>query len=270
MPEIDLEGVREGLEAAVAAASRAILDVLEQDTIRVGHKPGEGPVTEADHAADDALHKRLMPLVDGAHWLSEESEQEAPLIHGQPTWVVDPLDGTREFLRGLPEYAVSVGLFIGDRLVLGAVGMTHDREVLSGLLWDGRREARRTSGDGPAQPLPALDDSGRVERVVVSRNDYEWRRIHHQIPYDVYPCGSAAVKLAHVVDGRAEVYFSSGPRSVWDVAGGAAVLEAVGGTLLKFDGHPLDLSPQQIGIPPYAAGQPAACVAFLRRLGAKI
>ena len=154
MPEIDLEGVREGLEAAVAAASRAILDVLEQDTIRVGHKPGEGPVTEADHAADDALHKRLMPLVDGAHWLSEESEQEAPLIHGQPTWVVDPLDGTREFLRGLPEYAVSVGLFIGDRLVLGAVGMTHDREVLSGLLWDGRREARRTSGTGLRSRCP--------------------------------------------------------------------------------------------------------------------
>ena len=270
MAEIDIDGVREGLEAAVAAASRAILDVLEQDTIRVGHKPGEGPVTEADHAADDVLHERLMPLIDGAHWLSEESEQEAPLIHGEPTWVVDPLDGTREFLRGLPEYAVSVGLFIDDRLVLGAVGMTQDREVLSGLLWDGRREARRTSPDASAQPLPALDASGRVERVVVSRHDYERRRIHHQIPYDVYPCGSAAVKLAHVVDGRAEVYFSTGPRSVWDVAGGAAVLEAVGGTLLAFDGHPLDLSPQQIGIPPYAAGEPAACVAFLRRLGAKI
>ena len=270
MAEIDINGVREGLETAVTAASRAILDVLEQETIRVSHKPGEGPVTEADHAADDVLHERLMPLIAGAHWLSEESEQEAPLIHGQPTWVVDPLDGTREFVRGLPEYAVSVGLFIDDRLVLGAVGMTEDREVLSGLLWDGRREARRTSTDGPAQPLPALDAGGHVERVVVSRHDYERRRIHHQIPYDVYPCGSAAVKLAHVVDGRAEVYFSTGPRSVWDVAGGAAVLEAVGGTLLKFDGHPLDLSPQQIGIPPYAAGEPAACIAFLRRLGANI
>ena len=77
MAEIDINGVREGLETAVTAASRAILDVLEQETIRVSHKPGEGPVTEADHAADDVLHERLMPLIAGAHWLSEESEQEA-------------------------------------------------------------------------------------------------------------------------------------------------------------------------------------------------
>ena len=78
------------------------------------------------------------------------------------------------------------------------------------------------------------------------------------------------MKLVHAADGSADVYFSTGPRSVWDVAGGAAVLEGVGGTLLLLDGEPLDLSPQQIGIPAYAAGEPAACVAFLRRLGAKI
>ena len=108
---IDLDAVRDGLEAAVSAAADAINEVLRQNVVRVGHKPGEGPVTEADHAADDVLHDRLMPLIDGAHWLSEESRQEAPLILGEPTWVVDPLDGTREFLRGLPEFGVSVGLF---------------------------------------------------------------------------------------------------------------------------------------------------------------
>lgn len=264
-PPVDLDGVRAGLEAAVIAANEAILRVLGQDRIRVGHKHGEGPVTEADHAADDMLHERLMPLIDGAHWLSEESAQEAPLIRGEPTWVVDPLDGTREFLRGLPEFGVSVGLFIGDRLTMGAVGLPSSRDVLSGLVADGRLEVRR-NGDA----LAPLVDSEDVGRVVVSRNDYEWRRLHHQIPYEVYPCGSAAVKLVHVVDGRASVYFSTGPRSVWDVAGGAAVLEAAGGSLVQFNGRPLQLSPQRIGVPPYAAGAPRTCVAFLRRLGARI
>jgi 3'-phosphoadenosine 5'-phosphosulfate (PAPS) 3'-phosphatase len=105
--------------------------------------------------------------------------------------------------------------------------------------------------------------------VVVSRFDYEHRRLHHQIPYEVYPCGSAAVKLAHAADGEADVYFSSGPRSVWDVAGGAAVLEAAGGAVIMFDGTPLVLSPLEIRVPPYAAGAPESCRTLLRALGAQ-
>ncbi|MBM3139729.1 MAG: hypothetical protein FJZ92_05800 [Chloroflexi bacterium] len=265
LPGIDLDAVRDGVEAAVRGANAAIRDVLDRRVVRVGHKPGEGPVTEADHAADDVLHEQLMPLIDGAHWLSEESVQRAPLIRGEPTWVVDPLDGTREFLRGLPEFGVSVGLFVDDRLVLGAVGLPTERAVLSGLVTDGRREARR---DG--EPMPHLDPGAEVRRVVVSRHDYEWRELHYQIPYDVYPCGSAAVKLVHAATGQADVYFSTGPRSVWDVAGGAAVLLAVGGRLLMVNRRVLELSPQQVHIPPYTAGAPEACRSLLQRLGVRL
>ena len=260
---LDLDALRDGLEAAVAAAGEAILEVLRGGQMRVGHKWGEGPVTEADHAADDVLHERLLALLPGAHWLSEESEQVAPLIHGEPTWVVDPLDGTREFLRGLPEFGVTVGLFAADELVLGAVALPASGEVLSGLLGpSGRREARRNGG-----PLPALAADGAIERVVVSRWDYEHRRLHQQIPYEVYPAGSAAVKLVHAATGQASVYLSTGPRSVWDVAGGTALLLAVGGAVLRVDGEPLPLSPQQVHIPPYAAGVDGACHELLRALG---
>jgi myo-inositol-1(or 4)-monophosphatase len=267
---LDIDVVREGLEAAVFAANDAIRAVIEQETIRVGHKPGEGPVTEADHAADDVLHHELIDLIEGAHWLSEESRQEAPLIRGEPTWVVDPLDGTREFLRGIPEFGVSVGLFVGDELVLGAVGLpvTDEQDepsVLSGLVDGDRLEARV---DGVA--MESIAGRQDVERVVVSRHDYEWRQLHYQIPFDVYPCGSAAVKLVHSARGSADVYFSTGPRSVWDVAGGVAVLEAVGGALLMLNGQRLPLSPLQLRIPPYVAGPRESCLTLLRRLGAKI
>ena len=262
---MDLDAVREGLEAAVVAAGESILEMLRRGTVRVSHKRGEGPVTEADHAADDVLHERLMPLIDGAQWLSEESRQRGALIHGAPTWIVDPLDGTREFLRGLPEFGVSVGLFVDDRLVLGAVGLPSEGAVLSGLVSGERREARRNG-----EPLPTLPDDGEVRRVVISRYDYEHRALHRQIPFEVYPCGSAAVKLVHVADGRADAYFSSGPRSVWDVAGGTAVLEAVGGAVVQFDGRRLRLSPRQVRIPPYAAGHREACLTLLRRLGAEV
>ena len=273
LADLDLDRLREGLERAVTLANRAILDVIGQDTVRVGHKPGEGPVTEADHAADDVLHRELIGLIDGAHWISEESRQVAPMIRGEPTWVVDPLDGTREFLRGIPEFGVSVGLFVDDRIVLGAIGLPivddPDREqtgsVLSGLVHGDRRDARR---DGV--PLDSIAAHETVRRVVVSRHDYEWRQLHYQIPFHVYPCGSAAVKLVHAASGQADVYFSTGPRSVWDVAGGVAVLAGAGGELLTVNGRHLDLSPQRIRIPPFVAGPREACRTLLRRLGARL
>ena len=256
---LDLDALRDALEAAVLAAAEAILEVVERGGMKVGHKLGEGPVTDADYAADDMLHRRLMPLIEGAHWLSEESEQVAPLIHGEPTWVVDPLDGTREFLRGLPEFGVTVGLFIEDKLTLGAIALPSSREVYSGLVTAERSEARKNG-----RTLPRLEGAGAVGRVVVSRHDYERRRIHDHLPFEVYPAGSAAVKLVHAAEGTADVYLSTGPRSIWDVAGGAAILSGVGGAFLMPNGEPLVLSPQEVHVPPYAAGRPSACLEVLR------
>lgn len=261
----DLDVLRLGVEAAVREAAEAIRSVLRQRTVRVGHKPGEGPVTEADYAADDILHRRLLALIPDAHWLSEESEAAAPLIHGEPTWVVDPLDGTSEFLRGLPEFGVSVGLFVNDTLVMGAVGLPVQDQVYSGICGNGRQEARLNGT--PMTPLP---DDGVVDRVVVSRWDYEHRRIQYRLPWEVYPMGSAVCKLVHAATRDADVYFSTGPRSVWDVAGGAAVLGGVGGVLMMFNGKPLVLSPQRVQVPAYAAGAPADCMTLLRALDAPI
>lgn len=259
--DINLPAVRDELERAVAEAGEAILAVLRRGQFRVGSKGADGPVTEADHAADDVLHERLLDVLPDAHWISEESEQEAPLIHGEPTWVIDPLDGTREFLRGLPEYGVSVGLFVADQLVLGAVCLPVPGTVLSGLIDGERREARR---DGA--PLPSVAADGAVHRVVISRWDYEHRQIDMQLPFDVYPAGSAAVKLVHAATGEASVYLSTGPRSLWDIAGGTAILIAAGGTVLGVDGAPLTLTPQRVRVPPYLAGSAAACRTVLDRI----
>jgi 3'-phosphoadenosine 5'-phosphosulfate (PAPS) 3'-phosphatase len=155
-----------------------------------------------------------------------------------------------------------VGLFLGDQLVLGVVGLPVQGEVYSGLTLGDRREARR---DGVA--LDALPNDGDVRRVVVSRWDYEQRRIQYHLPYEAYPLGSAVLKLVHAATQDADIYFSTGPRSIWDVAGGAGVLQGVGGTLLMVNGEPLHLSPQEIEVPPYVAGAPADCRALLTRLG---
>mgnify|MGYP002844100234 CR=1 FL=1 len=261
----DMKDLRDDVENAVVAANDVIREILDQSSLKVGHKPGEGPVTEADHAADEILFKKLNSLIEGSQWLSEESKQSTPLIAGRPTWVIDPLDGTREFIRGLPEFGVSVSLFIEDRLSLGVIGLPRYSEekgsIFSGLLSENNTEFKHDGG-----LVPKLNDHEDIRNVVVSRHDYEWRRLQYHIPFPTYPCGSAAVKLIHTATGIADVYFSTGPRSVWDVAGGVAVLKAAGGVLLKIDGNELVLSPDQIAIPPYVAGLEGSCRKLLKEL----
>ena len=92
--------------------------------------------------------------------------------------------------------------------------------------------------------------------------------MQYQIPFAVHPAGSSVLKLAQVALGGAGVYLSTRSRSVWDVAGGAAVVEAVGGALLDARGEPLRLSPQQIRIPPFAAASPRRALAMLQAIGA--
>ena len=270
-PAPPLPALRDALEDAVRAAGAAVGAFLDAGRVRVAVKfgaRGPEPLSEADRAADEVLRARLPPLLPGAHWLSEESAQDEPIVPGEPAWVVDPLDGTREFLLGLPEFGVSAALFLGDRLALGAValpprGRGGDWSVLSGLPRGPRPEARR---DGV--PLPPLADGGAIGRVAVSRHDYERRRLQLRVPFEVYPAGSSVLKLAQVAAGEAGAYLSTGPRSVWDAAGGAAVLEAAGGALLGAGGRPLRLTPQQVRIPPFAAAAPARARAVLRAVGA--
>jgi len=261
--------VRDALEDAVYKAGVAISEIISSGHIRVEMKFGEGPVSEADHAADEILQQQLIPLIPGGHWLSEESKQSHPLVAGEPTWVVDPLDGTREFQQGLPEFGVSVGLFIDNRLVLGAIALPPLRQegdwsVLSGILEGSQPEARRDGSD-----LTPVEDNDEVGRVVISRHDYERRHLQLHIPFEVYPAGSSVLKLAQVAIGEAGVYLSTQPRSVWDVAGGAAVLAAAGGVLLKSDGNLLELSPQQVRIPAFVAAAPKRGLALLNTIVAR-
>ena len=260
-----MKDLRDNVEDAVVAANDVIREILTHSSLKIAHKPGEGPVTEADHAADEILFNRLNSLIEGSQWLSEESKQLTPLIAGRPTWVIDPLDGTREFIRGLPEFGVSVALFMEGNLSLGVIGLPKYSEdngsVFSGLLGENETEFRH---DGYV--LPKLHDHGDIKNVVVSRHDYEWRRLQYHIPFPTYPCGSAAVKLIHAASGIADVYFSTGPRSVWDVAGGVAVLKAAGGVFLQIDGKELILSPEQISVPPYVAGLESSCLKLIREL----
>ena len=107
MKESSYSSVLERINAALAAA-REIFARFTPGKIETEYKSGHDPVTEADRALDEALRKNL--LRDGEGWLSEESADDLTRLDRERVWVVDPLDGTREFVQGIPEFCVSIAM----------------------------------------------------------------------------------------------------------------------------------------------------------------
>src|ERR1700736_1518532 len=143
-----LSRISVALEAACEVFSR-----FTPGAIAAEYKAGHDPVTEADRAVDAVLRQNL--LRDGEGWLSEESVDDPSRLGKRHIWVVDPLDGTREFVQGLPEFCVSIGFVENGRPVAGGIYNPATRETFlgaidSGVLYNGKpaRPSQRARLDG--------------------------------------------------------------------------------------------------------------------------
>src|SRR6266852_7215650 len=209
------------IQAALEAA-RNVLSRFTPGAIETEYKIGHDPVTEADRQVDAVLRENL--LRDGEGWLSEESVDDATRLSKNRVWVVDPLDGTREFVAGIPEFCVSIALVERGRPVAGGICNPATNEVFlgsidSGLTYNGTpaRSSQRGTLDG------AL--------VLASRSETkrgEWKMFENA-PFKLKPMGSVAYKLARVAAGLADITFTLIPKHEWDVAGGAALVASAGG-----------------------------------------
>jgi myo-inositol-1(or 4)-monophosphatase len=209
------------IEAAIGEA-RAIFARFTPGAIDAEFKAGHDPVTEADRAIDDVLRQNL--LRDGEGWLSEESVDDLSRLEKTRVWVVDPLDGTREFVKGIPEFCVSIGYVENGRPVAGgihnpATNETFIGSVDTGVLYNGK----------PAQPSQRGSLQGAV--TLASRSEVkrgEWKPFENS-PLQIRAMGSVAYKLALVSAGLADITFTLTPKNEWDVAAGAALVLSAGG-----------------------------------------
>jgi len=221
-----LERIRAAIEA-----SRAVFARFTPGAIETEYKIGHDPVTEADRALDAVLRKEL--LREGEGWLSEESVDDPIRLERSRVWVVDPLDGTREFVKGIPEFCVSIGFVEDGHPVAGgiynpATDETFLGSIDSGVTYNGKpsRPSQRTSLEG------ALILASRSE---VKRG--EWKAFD-SAAFTVRPMGSVAYKLALVAAGLADITFTLTPKNEWDVVAGTALVLSAGGfvsTLEKAD-----------------------------------
>lgn len=216
---------------ALAAASEVLRDVSPIGLAVERKAGGGGPVCEADRRVDELLRRRLPR--DGDAWLSEETQDDPARLSKRRVWVVDPLDGTHEFLAGIPEFAVSIGLVEDGRAVAGGVANPATGEVFLGSVGTGV-----TYNGRPARVSQRKAIGGAV--VLASRSEFargEWERCHGR-PFTVKRVGSVAYKLALVAAGLADATWTLVPKHEWDVAAGAALVLAAGGAVRTLDGAP--------------------------------
>ena len=236
------------IQAAIEAA-RVVFSRFTAGAIETEYKIGHDPVTEADRALDAVLRKEL--LRDGEGWLSEESVDDYTRLDKSRVWVVDPLDGTREFVAGIPEFCVSIAMVENGQPIAGGICNPATNEVFLGSL-----ESGVTYNGKPAQPSQRTTLDGAT--VLASRSETkrgEWKQFEGA-NFKVRPMGSVAYKLALVSAGLVDITFTLVPKNEWDVAAGAALVESAGGWTLKLDQSPLRCNQKDPLISGLLAGGP--------------
>ena len=227
---------------AVAADAAALLLAGLGKVSCVAHKGEVDLVTEYDHRSEALIVQRLLDRFPGWAVQAEESGAFGDAA-AETTWLVDPLDGTTNFSRGHPVFAVSLGLVHGGELVAGVV----TAPALGFSVW-ARRGGGAFSNGAPAH----VSSTDRLEAALVATGfPYDRRTAHDDNTREYVAfvkralglrrCGAAAVDLALVARGVYDGYFE--PRlHPWDVAAGAVIVAEAGGLVTDYDGAPMDPS----------------------------
>lgn len=247
------------LETIARQAGEAIMDVYRlahpADGVESEAKTDGSPVTEADRRAHAIIAAALADRWPETPILSEEGK-DIPYDERsgwERFWLVDPLDGTKEFIRGLDEFTVNIALIERGRPILGVVYAPAKDVMYSASLESGATVQEGEASPRPIHVLPP--DAGEGLVVVVSRShaspeleDYlSGLQVRERIP------SGSSLKLCAVAEGHAHLYPRLGPTSEWDIGAGQAVVEAAGGEVVTLDGRPLLYNKQSILNPSFVA-----------------
>ena len=227
------------LAADLALEAGAAILAVREHGFDVQHKHDASPVTEADRASEAIIVRRLRQVTPDIPVIAEEEIAAGHVVGASPQfWLVDPLDGTREFAAGKDEFVVNIGLIRNGRVALGIVAVPALGELFGGVVGHGAWK-RTPAGEHPIHARTPPSD-GLV--VVASRlhgdaNELDkflhGRRVAKRINY------GSALKFCRLAEGEADFYPRFGRTMEWDTAAPQAVVEAAGGAVCTLDGTPL-------------------------------
>ncbi|HZD88686.1 MAG TPA: 3'(2'),5'-bisphosphate nucleotidase CysQ [Pseudolabrys sp.] len=253
----------------IVARAAACIRAVSPETVEKRQKDDLSPVTAADEASEAAILEGLARLRPDVPVVSEErAVPQSPARIKGSFFIVDPLDGTKEFLKGSDEFAVLLGIVTDGVPIAGLVAGPKQKLVWRGVVGHGA-ERLRLLADGATDPqrIRARAWPGPSAVAMVSRSHYDAKtdaflkpfgRIGHE------SCGSA-LKFALIAEGRADLYPRLGTTCEWDVAAGHALVTAAGGTVLSPEGAALQFGcvDRNFRMPAFVAwGDPAKAAAM--------
>jgi len=219
------------IKKALLSADK-VLQRLFSTTLTVEHKQNGDPVTIADREVNEAIKKILLENNEG--WLSEETVDDLSRLKKLRVWIVDPLDGTREFIQGIPEWCVSVALVEQGQPVAGGICVPVKQQFFLGSKTSDFTLNKKSVKISNHKAL-------RGAKILASRSEVkrgEWQKFSNE-SFTIIPTGSVAYKLAQVAAGEADATLSLAPKNEWDIAAGAFLVELAGGNVTDLAGKPL-------------------------------
>ena len=253
--------LRDACSDFARAAAQEIMRIYAGD-LGVRDKADKSPVTDADHAAEAVIVAGLRALTPGLAVVAEEemAAGHVPSLDGRPFWLVDPLDGTKEFIKRNGEFTVNIALVEDGKPTLGVV-----LAPVPGTLWrgDAALGADKSVRGGAFVPIavrkpPAAGLTAFASRSTAIYSDLDiWFRSNGLTVAERKQAGSS-LKFCLIAEGEGDIYPRFGPTNEWDTAAGQGVLEAAGGEVVTTDGRPLVYGKPGFGNPHFIARSKAA------------
>jgi 3'(2'), 5'-bisphosphate nucleotidase len=257
VPSFDLTVGAELLQSLTAlgvAAAKAILGCHTAGSVRI--KADGSPVTPADETAEAIIRNGLARLAPDLPVVSEEQAERRRPAAGVDYFLVDPLDGTREFVAGRDEYTVNIGLICDRAPALGVIVAPALGLIWRGVVGRGAERLKFSPGQmSQAEPIRTRARPSGDLIVLVSRShlDAATQRYLDELPHTQrIACGSS-IKFCRLAEGAADHYPRLGPTHDWDVAAGHAVLAAAGGSVVGWDDEAIDYGTPELLVPAFFA-----------------
>jgi 3'(2'), 5'-bisphosphate nucleotidase len=233
-----LPELAEALMPTVARAGAVIMQIYE-GAFAVEHKADHSPLTLADLESQRIIMESLRELTPEIPVLSEESANAPWEVrrHWREVWVVDPLDGTREFVKRNGEFTINIALVVDHEPMLGVVAAPATGLLYWGAAGTGAFTRHRGAREQSIRISPPADPI----RVVGSRSHLSAETAHYlaRLGRHVVSGIGSSLKFCLLAEGSADLYARFGPTSEWDTAAGQALLEAAGGHVTRLDGRRL-------------------------------
>ena len=235
------------LKLAINASLKAGEIIMQYycDDYEIKEKGYHNPVTTADNEADTYLKSTLMSARPQYGWLSEETVDSKNRLNKEKVWIVDPLDGTKEFIEGVPQFVVSIALVEKGIPIIGVLHNPVTKETFHAAKGEG---AYLNQG----QYRCSIKDSTRDMVILNSRSEtrrglWEPYKKHFK---ELRPIGSVAYKMGLTAIGKADIFATLRPKNEWDICAGTCLINEAGGKVINLNGKEITFNNQKTLIEP--------------------